>query len=220
MEIKFQASLLIKQIIRAVFLLSGVVLVIIYFFSNAPKPTKPIQNKIIANAVIKDYLSNNSGDIDEVVFNAGSTDQSVHFPPHTASQIMGHFAKGDTVTVSQNYREHGPGRPAELTSLQKNDQILVIKNIRPPLIPVTDSVSLDIIRFKFQSDNKNNVTGIITDEYFIPLPPNLLKAYETLPKSITVKGFLRDANSGFVNIYRLRLLKPYSVTINNTHYIL
>lgn len=226
----------IKNFLWIIFIVSGILLLIAYFNpKESPPPPLPQRNEIpqaenrITGSVI-DYAANGIGYIDKIQLLQNNQKIWLHFPPHTAQQVMNVAVKNTTVTVTATVRNN----PApinndtaryELISLHSNalDKTVNINEIPPPPPAPGKEIEVKGNTIELKSDESGHVTGFVLSGKMIELPLHTAETLLPLMRQaheITVKGYRPAAMDGFVNISGMPFIKPVSITIDNINYVI
>lgn len=229
----------IKSIIIVVLLLSLGLLVFQYFYrgriavqylQEEPKSILPGVSGVsgeIVRGTVQGYGDNHVGDIDKIRLQTQARKIWLHFPPHTAREVL-IIANKNTYVEAEIGKIHHPvaGEQVyeliELRSLKKNER-LVIASI-PPLPPsngIETEVSGSAPHFQYNTDGR--MKGFVLSGKLIELDPRTAATLGRLlrdAKSIKVNGVARSAENGRVNLQGYTLVKPVSITIDNVNYII
>lgn len=200
-----------------------------YFTEKKSKSKKKKGKKKDDLAIVMEFESNRIGDIDKIkVKRNDKSDLWLHFPPHTASQVKRIITIGDKIlyesrkTHKNNFRNQPMENLEELENVTTNIQLNI--DIIPPPHP-TDGieVTLEGRIQKFKLDEKGEISGFILEGHIVDIPPHLAKNIAPLLKEaekIALKGYLRPNTAGFINITGLPFIKPFTIKINDTDYLL
>jgi len=231
----------IKQSIKIIAVI--ICVMIIVSCNNSPQPPQdkgilPEQNYLQPQSVkevtgiIINYKANRDGDIDKLILQTANDTLLIHFPPHTARQLMNTAAKNTKVHVwlgndkkppkhndDMNNKKH-----YELISLhaQANGITINVHDIPPPKPVPGNEVVVTGNKLQWQSDDDGQAGDFILSGKLIALPPHVKESLLPLLKnahSIIIKGYERNAADGFVNISGLILIKPFAITIDSVNYI-
>lgn len=198
--------------------------------NGAPQPgqdAETAQQSIIISGTVKGYAANREGDIDKLLIQTTSNIFSVHFPPHTANTLLTFAGKGTVVCIEAHRRPAGPADDAlssayELVSLEKEGAAAIIRprDIHP--LPPSTGRQVELSGpFISKNDSNQQQYGFIQMNKLVVLPPHTRQSLEPLlkkAKTISVRGYERDARSGFVNMEGLTVVRPYQVIINGVTY--
>ncbi|MDJ1485536.1 hypothetical protein QNI16_33910 [Cytophagaceae bacterium YF14B1] len=224
-----------RNIIWLIFLVSGLLLLLHYSKLGVKSEPNPlpgqekhhrVENTLKGNVV--EYGSNRIGDIDKILIRVNQVDHWLHFPPHTARQVL-NIAPEQTYVVAQvrkgKAKLFGNIFIHELVSIHSVslEKSVQVDRIVPPPPVKGESITLSGTIKQFKLDEKGQVSGFIIDKYIVDLPPGMGETMASLlknAKELSVNGYVRSPEDGFVNTSRLLLIKPYSLVIDNTDYLL
>jgi hypothetical protein len=180
------------------------------------------------SGVVVDYGANRIGDIDKLLLQCAGEKLWLHFPPHTAAQVINLAVKETTVQAgigSQAKRGQDSLPVYEVMTLRSPSlgTSLQVRAIPPPppdrgkeTVVTGDSV-------QFRLDEQGRTSAIILGGRLVPLHPKMAESLAPLLRqasAIEVKGYERDPADGFVNSLGLPVVKPYSINIDKTNYVL
>ena len=229
----------IKSIIIVVLLLSLGLLVFQYFYrgriavqylqeepKSIPRGVPGMSSEILMGTV-QGYGDNHIGDIDKIILQTTAGKIWLHFPPHTAREVLVLANKDAEIEAEIESIHHGIAGEQiyeliELRSLKKKGR-LVIASI-PPL-PPSHGIETEVTGSMphFQYDAEGRMRGFVLSGKLIELNPRMDATLGKLlldAKIIKVKGFARSAENGTVNLQGYTLIKPVSITIDNVNYII
>lgn len=186
----------------------------------------PAPHVVTIKGTIEKYGSNPDKDIDKLLLKNNSEEQWLHFPPHTAKDVLSAAHIGDVVEASVN----DPKKPApdgvaqkELISITntKTGKTFIVQHIPPPPPSEGKEVEINGNILHYIDDDKGNTRSVIVDNWLVSLPPHARDALLPLlirGKRITVKGWERSTELGFVNEGNFTVIRPYAVVIDGTQY--
>jgi hypothetical protein len=191
-------------------------------------PGRELKNDSIVKGIVKSYQSNDADDIDKIELQQNSGTIILHFPPHTAQQVLS-IAKLNTnitATVHEDKRHNENNiQRYELTELKSdiNSNSIDVRSVPPPLPQPGEEIEVSGENPLVRRDQNGRIKALVIQGMLIVLPPNTAEGLVPLldkSVSITVKGYKRNSTEGFVNTERLNVIKPYSITIDKTTYLL
>lgn len=170
------------------------------------------------------YGSNPQGDIDKILVDVNNNQLWLHFPPHAAKQVL-NIAKLHAIVAIEYAERHGKkdriSNEIQIISNNKNESVN-IRDIAPPPPTPGNDVTVNGNKIEIKKDDNGNTNAFVLSNKLIMLPPhvaeNLLPMIENA-KTITVKGNERSNADGFVNINGLNLVRPDSIIIDGTNYL-
>lgn len=193
-----------------------------------PLPPKPRESDAVnISGTVENYLGDKNGDIDKMRLNDGKQILLLHFPPHTAKQVMLLAPKNSLIKAS--VFDGLPKKPNDdfnmynVESITTSASSLNINDIAPPPPVEGKEVELTGTITSYKRDDHGMINGFVINNYIVQLPPHAVQNIVPLlqnAKQISVKGFVRDTTNGFVNISGLMLVKPSSINIDKTNYLL
>lgn len=210
-------------------------LIILYSCGPGKKPKPPLgpldpphKEAIVIKGTVLRYESNDAGDIDKMAIEQDDEIFLLHFPPHTAQQVLSIATIKSSVSVmARTGKEHkdAVGRLYELISITTNgsDKMIEIKSIPPPPPEQGEEVEITGTGIEIKKDAAGRTKAFILSGRLIAVPPHAADNLEPLlnkVQTITVRGNKRNASDGFVNSNGLAVIKPYSITINGTIYLI
>ena len=226
----------IKFFMWAVFVLSGIGLLLIYVLPQGSLPVGPPNGlpplpseAVQLTGIVKDFSSNRNGDVDQLLLETTDGVNQVNFPPHVARQVMQMAPKGTTIFVWVHTGPPHPPGPVnqgfgyQMEQLQAGDAVLPIADMPPPPPAIGKPVELNGTVDSLITGNRGEIVGLVVNGYRIALPPHLAHAIAPLlqqGKPILIKGYERSSSDGFVNASRQQLVKPYRMTLEGTDYLL
>ena len=172
------------------------------------------------SGVVIDYRSNRIGDVDKLVIKSESKLTVVHFPPHTARAVMNAAPKNQEAELTVDLSEK---KDPELRSVKAASGDLDMHSIPPMAAASGKEVEITEKALSFRRDGHGSVNALVYKNYLVELPPHLVKNLQPVladTARIVVRGYERDVSQGFVNTTGLIVVKPFSITINNTDYLL
>jgi hypothetical protein len=224
----------IRNLVWIIFIIAGFLLVSQYIRPKKP-PASPsplpghersVNDEI--SGIVLDYGYNRIGDIDKILLQQSNRKMWLHFPPHTASRVMNIGIKTTTVTVT--IRPSDKPSPDSLpefavVSIQSPSlgKVVFIHDIPPPPPEKGDEVEVTGHEVQFRLDEQGKVSAFILSDKIVELNPATGETLVSLlrqAKDILVKGYERSLDKGFVNTTGLVLVKPYSIRIDQTNYLL
>jgi hypothetical protein len=223
----------IRNLLWIIFIITGAILLATYLRPMKPPrpPGMPMgEGQQIAKTVsgiVIDYGSNKVGDIDKILLQQADKKIWLHFPPHTASQIMSVGAKNATVNAevgAMNKMMPDNVPMSDLTSIQSAalGKTVFIHDIPPPPPSRGDEIEVKGSAAKFKLDDNGKVSAFILADKIIELHPGMIETLVPLlqqAKEIIVKGYERGMGNGFVNVTGFPLVKPYNITIDKINYV-
>ena len=184
------------------------------------------ESQISLSGKLIDYQTNKKGDIDSLIIRSNTDNLLIHFPPHTAFEIIKTFPKNTQIEVIYNKKNHFLDKDIDnhLLSISNKDNSRFLKLADIKNTPVDKGISSNIIikNYKINFDDKDQANAIISNNYFIDIKPHILK--EIIPlmdkaKKIEIKGLIRSEN-GFVNSNGYKYLKAESLILDERIYLL
>lgn len=222
----------IKTILQVIFIASG--LLLLFNYIKQPKPPHPphqndnYEGTTDITGTVKDYGSNAVGDIDKILLQQDNQQIWLHFPPHTAQQILIVAVKNTTVTAKARSGKK-PNKDNmikyELASVRSDalGKAINVHDIPPPPPSRGNEVEVKGNSVELKIDDKGHVRAFILAGKLIDLPPHTQETLLPLLKNahqIVIKGYKRSASDGFINSSGLDLIKPYIITIDNISYVI
>lgn len=193
--------------------------------------TPPQLLKEITGTIVN-YAANRNGDIDKLILNTGNDKMLIYFPPHTARQLMNAAEKNTKVHVWLGNDKKPPPKHDDINNQNRYELISLhaevnsitinVHDIPPPRPATGNEVLIKGKTIQWQKDDNNQPVDFILSGKLIALSPHARKSLLPLlnnARSITVKGYERNAADGFVNISGLIMVKPYAITIDSVNYI-
>lgn len=220
----------IKQVAWAVFIISGILLLLLYLapFTRQPPLKHPVSlpDAQVQQVKLIKYGFNRIGDIDKFLIVYQNRETWIHFPPHTAKYVMKTAPKNASAEINFHITDRiaADGKPMyDLVTVKAGGQIFETSSIPPPKLASGKSLELTGKILDYKLDEKGSMAGFTMDKYIIEIPKHL--AVNIIPmlkdaKEIVIKGYERNATDGFVNSSGLVLIKPYAITIDKTYYLL
>ena len=230
-KIMFHIPPHIKNLLWIIFIISGILLLLNYLQPKKPLPPHENINPLAATeitAAVINYGSNGVGDIDKILVQHNNQKMWLHFPPHTAQQILNVAVKNTTISAEL----HAGKRPAndgiavyELISLHSDalGKTINVHDIPPPPPDRGNEVEVRGNSIEVKPNEEGRIGAFILSGKLIALPKHTAETMLTLMKQahqIVVKGYERSASDGFVNSTGLPFIKPYSITIDNINYVI
>jgi hypothetical protein len=227
----------IRDVLWLVFIACGILLAIYYLQQGDNKymPKKnPKKNPApliegFENARVLRFESNRIGDLDNMVLHrADGSEVRLHFPPHTAQKVMHIVQVNKQVQFKAGgIHKHSPDGKIILhlhtVKSYETQEEFQVEEMPPPRPSVGKEISLEGQIKQYKLDENGMVSGFILQNYLVEIPPHLTNSLVPLLKDakiISLKGYLRSTNYGFVNTTGLEIVKPYSIRIDETDYIL
>ena len=220
----------IRIIAITVVIMTGLFALFLYVSKKEPHQPPPqditARPDITIKGKIERYGSNPDRDIDKLLLKSSDDEQWLHFPPNTAKDVLSAAHIGDVVEASANDKK----KPApdgiaqkELVSFTntKTGRTLVVQHLPPPPPAEGKEVEISGNILDYIADGKGNTRSVIVDHWLVSLPPHARDALLPLlakGKKVTVKGWERNTESGFVNEGNLSVVRPYAVVIDGTQY--
>lgn len=190
-----------------------------------PKHAKPNDIEAIRiHGKLLTYQNNPVGDVDQMILLRGGENINIHFPPHTAQQVMAIAKPEEDIDVVVRVRKGPRGRSEhrfDLLSIKTINGSVTIQDIPPPPPQKGDEVSLSGQASELIADTNGNVHSFVLNKTLIVLPPHIemnMSSGVSRAKNITVKGFRRKAGNGFVNSKDRDVVRPITITIDNITY--
>ena len=193
-----------------------------------PPPPHDISSlpAVIIKGTIEKYGSNPDRDIDKILLKNNGEEQWLHFPPHTAKDVLSVAQLNSTIEASVNdNKKPAPDGVAqkELASITntKTGKTFIVQHTPPPPPAEGKEVEISGSILDYIADDKGNTRSVIVDHWLVSLPPHARDALLPLlikGKLITIKGWERSTDAGFVNEDSLTVIRPYAVVINGTEY--
>lgn len=217
----------IKSAVIIALSIAVVVLVWLYLYHPAATPpptfinTEPPQTQQLRGFVLK-YGNNPSGDVDKLVLQNNNEITELHFPPHTAKQVLSIAPLGARVTVTVNTKQGKKEKANALQIITNAHRTLYIDEIAPPPPAQGNEVTVSGTSVQIKKDEGGKINSFVLSGKLIALPPHEAETIVPLltgAKKIMVKGSERDTVNGFVNINGLQLLKPSVITIDSISYL-
>lgn len=224
----------IKNLIWIIFIISGLLLFITYINPRKPLgPPLPPHNTLpppsgeISGTVVE-FGSNRIGDIDKIALLQGNQKIWLHFPPHTAQQLMNVAVKNTTVHATVHNGKMPPHESMmryELISLSSDalGKTINVHDIPPPAPMRGSEVEVKGGDIELKLDDKGNAAAFILSGKLIEFHLHTAETLLPLMKQaheIIVRGYERSASDGFVNNTGLPFIKPYAITIDNINYVI
>jgi len=223
-----------KNLLWIVFIISGLLLLLTYI--NPKKPpappllphnTLPQPSGEISGTVVE-YGSNAIGDIDKILLQQSNQKIWLHFPPHTAQQVMNIAIKNTTIyaTIDNGKKPpHDNSIMYELISLRSDalGKIINVHDIPPPPPMQGNEVEVKGNNIQLKLDDKGNAAAFILSGKLIEFHPHTAETLLPLMKQaheIIVRGYERSPSDGFVNNTGLPIIKPSVITIDNINYVI
>lgn len=156
------------------------------------------------SGLIKGFKSNKHGDIDAVEVETDKGISNLHFPPHTARQVMEKVAIGQHIVADYTEKER-PGKKPKLElesvrSEQQNDA-LTITDKKPEKVDADRSIeTIKPETFTLVRDKKEEPVAILADNKLVHLHKDdkeIAKAIRP-DSTLTIQAVLRP-DEGFVN---------------------
>ncbi len=178
------------------------------------------------------FKANHKDHIDAIILDTKKGEISLGFSPHEAHSVLDIAKKGDEVSVLFNTKnQHRNERDQKIdyrlltiSNLKTHNSVDLREKMPPPFDMGKDiDIDIDIKNFKFYFDDKNNEKGLIYNNYFIDIKPDLMRQIRPFiekAKKITIKGKQSIEDSHVVNYYGYITVKPDLVTIDNRTYLL
>ena len=180
-----------------------------------------LQKKIAG--IVLQYGSNPNDDIDKFLLDAKGEQTWIHFPPHTAKQVLS-IAKLKSVISITVAEKRGKKEKInnELQTITGSQHTIDIHNTPPP--PPVQGIDVTVTGSNPQLTTGDNgkPNAFILSNKLIVLPPHAAdNLFPLIDKAniITVKGYERSSESGEVNISGLNLVRPYSLSIDSINYL-
>lgn len=231
---KFQKEHL-KSVVIVILSIVIVVLSYVFYYTskplaeeagNVPSSSNPLllpsTQKI--KGIVLQYGNNPQGDIDKVLIDTGSGQIWLHFPPHTAKQILLMAKLHAPVTIDYGERRDKKNKQVEeIQTISNNkNETVDIKNIPPPAPTPGRKVIITGNKIEIKKDENGRVMAFVLSNKLIALPPHT--ADNLLPliisaKTIVVKGTERSMADGFININSLPLVRPDEIRIDSINYL-
>ncbi len=146
----------------------------------------------------------------------------VHFPPHTATQIVALVPKGARAILLVRRQPHpgdGPRGISLVAVLRQGQAAVQVPAIPPPRPAAGRAVTL---HGPFEVRNgPDGPAGWTQADRWVPLPRPARPVLEPLlrdAKTVVTHGYERDSAAGFVNIQGFPVVKPDQVTIDGNRY--
>ncbi|MFN8672308.1 MAG: hypothetical protein U0457_09575 [Candidatus Sericytochromatia bacterium] len=220
-----------KKIVVSVFL---IILIVIGGFIFIKKRRPPLEKEFnVSNTgFITSFKSNIRDDIDGLVLKTEKGNIDLGFFPHEASRVKNVADIGDKVSVIYNTKaQHKNDKDNKLDykllmiSNLKTNKTEDLYGVRPPHPPFEHGidVKMEIKEYKFQNNANGQKNGIISENYFIDIEPNMLEEIEPNlknAKNIIIRGKKRSENSGFKNQYDYLLINAHSIEIDGKTFLL
>lgn len=189
-----------------------------------PPPQDPASQRYEVSGTVMAYAANPDGDIDKIAIETDGNRRWLHFPPHTARDVMAIAALNTLVKIAYRERPGKKGKTgSELETISYENKTLDIQSILPPPPATGKNGSITGNKVSFRKDENGRVAAFIVDGRLIRLPPhtgtNLIALLEKA-KSISVKGNERSNEDGFVNAEGLRLFRADEIKIDSVNYLL
>ncbi|MBC7474277.1 MAG: hypothetical protein H7263_08300 [Candidatus Sericytochromatia bacterium] len=178
------------------------------------------------------FKANNRDHIDAIILLTKSGAIPLGFPPNEAHTVLNVAKKGDQVIALFNTKNQHTNdrdkktdyRLLKISNLKTHSSVDLTEKIPPPFDLGKDiDIEVDLNKLKFHFDNKNRAKGLIYNNYFIDIKPELMeqiKPFIDKAKTITIKGKQSIEDSNFVNYYGYLTVKPDLITIDNRSYLL
>lgn len=231
--IMFDIPLYIKNLLWIIFVISGLLLLITYINPQKPSSSLPYRHNLSQpeneiNGTVVDYAANDIGDIDKILLQQGNQKIWIHFPPHTAQQVINLAVKNTTVFATIHNGKPPPHQGImmyELISLRSDalGKTINVHDIPPPPPNRGNEVEVSGNSIELKLDDRENATAFILSGKLIELHSHTAETLLPLIKQahkIIVKGYQRSTSDGFVNISDLPLIKPSVITIDNINYVI
>lgn len=180
------------------------------------------------------YLSNRIGDYDGLQLRTATGKAWLHFPPHTAAQVLKLAAVGQPVRVVVTNRPPMPRPPAdklpppepayELVSLQNRTTKTGFRPADSPPPPPSRGklVEAEGPLTGQLHDDAGRLVALLTDRFVVELKPHQGESIQELLVGVNrlgVTGYERT-EPGFVNKTGRTLLHPTALTINGQTFVL
>jgi hypothetical protein len=222
----------IKNLLWIIFIISGLLL-LIASISNPKPPGPPLPHNLpqpesgISGTVV-DYAANGIGDIDKILLQRGNQNIWLHFPPHTAQQVMNVAVKNTTVYATVHNGKMPPHDNRilyELISLRSDALGITINvyDIPPPPPMQGNEVEVKGNSIELKLNDRGEAAAFILSGKLIEFHPHTAETLLPLMKQaheIIVRGYQRNPSNGFVNNTGLPFIKPYTITIDNINYVI
>lgn len=227
----------IRDILWFVFIISGIILAVHYYKQNTYKFTTgskhlpvdtPQRSDNELTGLVLDYGANADGDIDNMLVLSGQQKFWLHFPPHTAQQVMNLALKNTTITatIGKHPRHHSDGILIYRLIALRSDNLgksLYLDEIPPPSPALGRETIVSGNQIEWRYDEHGQVAGFVIKGKIIKLKPHsaeFLKPLLQNAKQIEVKGHERISSNGFVNINGQSFITPTLITIDQTNYVI
>ena len=172
-----------------------------------------------ASGLIKGFKSNKHGDIDAVNIETNKGEINLHFPPHTAKQVMDKVAVGQQI-VADYTEKVKPGKKSklELESIKEKQQNDALTITDKKLEKANADQSVETIKpetFTLVRDKKEEPVAILADNKLIHLHKDDKEIAEAIrPDSkLTIQAVLRP-DEGFVNEKKLPVYHIKTIDID------
>lgn len=192
-----------------------------------PGSTQQVENDNILQGSVIEMFHNPHLDIDGFsVRSNNNTVTTFHFPPHTASAVMGIAKPGDEVIIGyRSGRMAHKGNMIRFNSIQniKTQKQVFIDNIPHPILSgASEDKLFQITNPVFKTNEEGYIVAIVDSQYIFHIKPHIAKALHQeikLAKSIAIRGFVRNKDEGFVNILALQSVECINIEIDGKTYL-
>lgn len=174
---------------------------------------------------VKEFGSNPMGDIDKILLQQNDTSLWLQFPPHTARQILNIAKKNEKIKLV--IHEEMPGREDDMhgtiivSITNTAEETFDLRKIPPPTPAPGKMVTVEGTNVQLNTDNQNHVMSMVLADKIIVLPRHVQQSLLPLLSSahhITVEGYERNPEDGFVNKSGFNLVKPVAIIIDSVKY--
>lgn len=213
-------------VVLSVLLLGGIV----FEINRGARFFKPPPLEKTDSGIIADFKSNNHDDIDGIVLKTKTGTLDLGFFPHQASLVLNVAKKGDEVSVVfDDNDKHRNDKDQKLDSRiliitnLKNHYTLDLREGHPPPFDKGINTELVVESFIVHLDEKGNENGIVANNYFIEISPDMMKQIKPMlkaAKKILVKGKKRSNTDNYINHEKYGLIKADSITLDQATYLL
>ncbi|WP_291036943.1 hypothetical protein [Dyadobacter sp. 50-39] len=189
-------------------------------------PTPPGHQPAMFEGTVQAYGNNPEGDMDKILLRSEKGEIWLHFPPHTARQVIEAAPLHATVSVQTDRRgPTGPGADhrCELKALKNNSSNteIILSDISPPAPSAgTEAEVRGNAAHDLEIGTSPGNTFMLSKKQ-ISLPPHM--AEELLPLirragNIVVKGKMRDSTQGFVSASGHPVIQATLVQLDSISY--
>ncbi len=193
--------------------------------SLSKKEIESNHSEILIEGELIDLKNNHVGDVDMLIINSQNETLAIHFPPHLGKPVTHLISKGKNLKfkVHPSRKKMYENFPLyNLTAIKRSSEWIYIDDIKP-VPPTGIPIQLDGYISDFVYNKSHSISGFILNNFLVDIPPHFgetITPFLKKDEKINVRGYKRNKNTDFINNSGYDIIRPYSISTNETDYLL